>query len=358
MFWPKRLLQDQKTLWTSPLRIKGQDLPLVIGFATGTAALTQADPDIATKLGSRRVSLGQHASDAGVALFGGAAASFFLSGVLRDNAHARETGQLIGEAAGNALIVNTALQNVFRRARPDDPRSGSFFVGGTSFPSNHTAVAWAAAAVVANEYPGWGTRILSYGLASAVSAGRVAGRKHFTTDVLVGSALGWMVGREMYRLHHDPGLNGASWDSFDENRAPRLRAPDEFGSPYVPLDSWVYAAFDRLQAMGYAPSGFANMRPWTRMECARLLDEMSEPLSDTADQQSEPYQVYSRLKSEFASDLRRFSGETQPELQLDSIYTRYTAIAGPPLRDGYHFGQTLINDYGRPYGRGSNVVSG
>jgi hypothetical protein len=34
------------------------------------------------------------------------------------------------------------------------------------------------------------------------------------------------------------------------------------------------------------------------------------------------------------------------------------SIAGTPLDDGYHFGQTLIDDYGRPYGQGSNLVSG
>src|SRR6185312_7323787 len=35
-----------------------------------------------------------------------------------------------------------------------------------------------------------------------------------------------------------------------------------------------------------------------------------------------------------------------------------TVISGTPLRDGYHFGQTIINDYGRPYGEGFNNVSG
>lgn len=33
-------------------------------------------------------------------------------------------------------------------------------------------------------------------------------------------------------------------------------------------------------------------------------------------------------------------------------------ISGPPLNDGYHFGQTLINDYGRPYQRGFDPISG
>jgi hypothetical protein len=33
-------------------------------------------------------------------------------------------------------------------------------------------------------------------------------------------------------------------------------------------------------------------------------------------------------------------------------------ISGKPLRDGFHFGQTIVNDYGRPYGEGFNQVTG
>ena len=29
-----------------------------------------------------------------------------------------------------------------------------------------------------------------------------------------------------------------------------------------------------------------------------------------------------------------------------------------PIRDGYHFAQTQINDFGRPYGKGWNTVNG
>ncbi len=35
-----------------------------------------------------------------------------------------------------------------------------------------------------------------------------------------------------------------------------------------------------------------------------------------------------------------------------------TEIAGTPVNDSYHFGQTLINDYGRPYWQGFNNVTG
>src|SRR4029077_2277400 len=39
-------------------------------------------------------------------------------------------------------------------------------------------------------------------------------------------------------------------------------------------------------------------------------------------------------------------------------YTRMTGISGTPLRDSYHFGQTLVNDNGRPYWTGFNNITG
>src|SRR5271156_2366184 len=52
--------------------------------------------------------------------------------------------------------------------------------------------------------------------------------------------------------------------------------PKHMGSTYVPLDSWIYPALDRLAALGYAKRGFEGMRPWTRMDCARMIDEAKE----------------------------------------------------------------------------------
>jgi hypothetical protein len=43
---------------------------------------------------------------------------------------------------------------------------------------------------------------------------------------------------------------------------------------------------------------------------------------------------------------------------IDSVYTRLTGISGPSLRDSFHLGQTIANDYGRPYQSGFNDVVG
>ena len=49
--------------------------------------------------------------------------------------------------------------------------------------------------------------------------------------------------------------------------------PSIVGSPYVELDSWIYPAIERLAALGYIQDEFLGLRPWTRVECARLVQE-------------------------------------------------------------------------------------
>ena len=45
----------------------------------------------------------------------------------------------------------------------------------------------------------------------------------------------------------------------------------------------------------------------------------------------------------------RRADNTQAE--LSNVYTRNMYIKGRPINDSFHFGQTLINDYGRPTNR-------
>ena len=76
------------------------------------------------------------------------------------------------------------------------------------------------------------TTILSYGLASAISVSRITGKQHFPSDVLVGSAIGWFVGEEVYRHHHDPSVGGGEWQTYAETQdeSPE-RSSTSAGSP-------------------------------------------------------------------------------------------------------------------------------
>ncbi len=52
------------------------------------------------------------------------------------------------------------------------------------------------------------------------------------------------------------------------------------GSPYIPVDSWVYPAVLRLYALGYVDTVYLGMRPWTRASLSRMLDETEDRLED------------------------------------------------------------------------------
>src|SRR5260370_17384189 len=133
--------------------------------------------------------------------------------------------------------------------------------------------------------------------------------------------------------------------------------PVNMGSPYGPMDSWVYPAFDRLAAIGYVKSGMFGMRPWTRLECARLLNE-SEDHGTVDDSSSEAARINLELAKEFSGELREMSGGENTGAKGESVYARVTGISGQPLTDGFHFGETIINDYGRPFHERLNSALG
>ena len=101
------------------------------------------------------------------------------------------------------------------------------------------------------------------------------------------------------------------------------------------------------------------MRPWTRRECARLVSEAEEHLvdRDAGDENSEPQELVNELEREFRPEMEP-PDAVDGSFRLESLYSRTEYISGLPLRDGYHFAQTQINDFGRPYGQGWNSVNG
>ena len=358
------LYDDQKHFWTMPSRARKQDLKWILPAAGAAAALIASDSWISKQVPDRPDQLDRSLRISNYSLYSLVAAggSAFVFGQLSNNDHMRETGLLAGEAAIDATAVTYALKMATQRQRPyESSGAGSFFSGGSSFPSEHSAIAWSVAGVIAHEYPGPLTKLAAYGLATAVSVSRVNARQHFASDVVIGSALGWYFGHEVYRAHHDPELGGAAWANyFEPSDQPRQRVPGNMSSPYVPPDSWVYPLFDRLAALGFLASAHMDIRPWTRMECARLVDETGEQThsGDTPGGEAGAVTIYRELSQEFAPELARINGAANVGMSFDSVYVRGTQISGTPLADGYHFAQTIINDYGRPYGSGFNNVSG
>ena len=359
---PRNLFQDQKSFWTTPFHMTDSDLHLVVPLAFAGAALIASDTAIEKHVPTNpsTVSHAVTASNAGLGAMAGIGGGMFLLGHYANNDQERETGILSGEAGIDALLDTEVFKYAFGRERPfTGSGKGHFFQGGTSFPSEHAAISWAIASVIAHEYPGPLTQFLAYGLATGVGAARIVGHQHFASDVLIGSALGWYLGRQVFRSHSQySDAEIARWGTFSKGDTDTSREARNMGSPYVPLDSWVYPAMDRLTALGYIHTGFADMRPWTRLECARQIKEASDLIANDESPSSEAARLYQALQKEFAREVTLLNGGENAEFQLESAYTRSTEIVGKPLTDGDHFGQTIVNDYGRPEEQGFNDVSG
>ncbi|HET6841819.1 MAG TPA: capsule assembly Wzi family protein [Candidatus Angelobacter sp.] len=357
----RNMVFDQKNIWTSPFKLRVQDANWLVPLAGLTAGAINADSELSSRV-SPTGTFSRHAntiSNGGLAAALGGAGGLYLVGKLRSDDHEQESGILAGEAAANSLIVAEVLKFSTQRQRPlDGSGQGKFFASSSltnsAFPSNHAILAWAVASVISHEYPGIPTQILTYGGASVVSLARVYGKDHFPSDVIVGSVLGWMIGRQIYASHHDAGLPGGGWGTFHHDPPEHSSSESRF-SPYVPLDSWVYPAFDRLIALGAVQSQLQGLRPWTRAECSRLLQEAEDAIADSPSGDDEVSRLYHALAKEFAPEI---AGDDVNYLSLDSVYARATGISGKPLTDGYHFGQTIVNDFGRPFHEGVNGLSG
>jgi membrane-associated phospholipid phosphatase len=392
---PKRILLDQKAIWTSPLHVKPLDAMWLLPLAAVTGTMIGSDQHTMTALVHINANDQKHfntLSNAGVGALGVLPASMYLWSLNRDAPQAHETGLLSGEALVDSLAVSEAIELVSRRDRPNvNGAKGNFFSSSptdSSFPSTHATAAWAMAAVVGDEYPGWLPRTAVYGLAAGVSVSRVLAEQHFPSDVLIGSATGWLIGHYVYRAHHNFTLNpfdsGRTPDDFGiprthptqhstqqsnlhlppdpvVHRIPRPLGedvdPDTIGSTNVPMDSWIYPALERLGAMGFVPGQSSSIRPWTRQECRRQL-RLAEDLADLKDAYSPSLIAQAHL---LLADLQA-ELESEPDyyesLSLESVYARYGTIAGPALQDSFHFGQTWWNDFGRPLGRGSSAIAG
>jgi membrane-associated phospholipid phosphatase len=358
----KVFLEDQKQIVTSPARLRFVDADWLVPAAGLFTGMLTTDRDFSSHLSTDPATMNHRStlSNAGLGALAGGVGAMWLFSYPTHREHWRETGYLSAEAAINSFLDVEALKYSLRRQRPfQGDGSGPFFSGGTSFPSEHAAVAWSVAGIVAHEYPGFLPKLLAYGLATFVDTYRVRGRQHFNSDVFVGGLMGQMIAQDIYTRRHDPELGGGEWQSFSSiARAWESSGTQNLGTPYVPLDSWIYNALDRLAGLGYIDSAFSSMRPWTRRECLRQLQE-AESKGVDADENSEAGRLIDTLEREFQPEAEETGdGTDRAGFRLESLYSRTEHISGAPLTDGYTFAQTQYNDFGRPFAEGWNTVNG
>jgi membrane-associated phospholipid phosphatase len=130
-------------------------------------------PEVYATVGLGTILAGLIASDDGVTRAGG-----------------RITGSLV-----TAGLSNSIIKYVVGRTRPNhstepDPDEFEPFSGNVSFPSGHTAMAFALAASVSNEVHFLPAQIGLYSAATLTGWSRINDNKHWLSDVVGGAAVG------------------------------------------------------------------------------------------------------------------------------------------------------------------------
>ena len=208
---PMHTLTDLGHTAVSPMYLRKRDLKWILPLAGATAAALATDSRTMRDVVSRDPGFNQTSAHVSDGLVGGMIAlpvGMFGVGQMSHNEHVRETGILAGEAMVDAIVVDELTKLCSFRERPNvDNARGEFYIGSTggvnsSFVSNHSMIAWSSASVMASESHSRWKQIALYSAAAGVSLSRVTAQEHFPTDVLLGSAGGWLIGHYVYRAHH------------------------------------------------------------------------------------------------------------------------------------------------------------
>lgn len=193
---------------SSPVRWRWKEWLIVSGAAGATTALVFfADEPLrdAARSSERFEQFGENVRwvGQGGALLG-LTGGFLLSGIVFDRPKDLDTVRLMLESALVGHGYGLAMKYTTGRSRPRtgaDARSWDAFSGSVSMPSGEALNVFILAGVVTSQYPSWPVQILSYGIASAVGAGRIAVDAHWGSDVFVSAVLGIAVSKTIVKLN-------------------------------------------------------------------------------------------------------------------------------------------------------------
>lgn len=137
------------------------------------------------------------------------------SGVVLQRRSFTRTSVRVVEALVYTKLVTGLAKSAVNRSRPfaasgaltADPGEFSSKHEELSMPSGHTARAFAVASVLAHQSGRWYVSVPAYGMAASVAAERVRSGDHWLTDVMVGGALGYFIGRSVSTSPSNQGVS-------------------------------------------------------------------------------------------------------------------------------------------------------
>lgn len=196
---------DGVCLFTSPFRFSGNDWLKAGATVLVTGTFMNFDKDIRKEFSKNHNDTKDKLADVGngygnlitpVVLGGG----IYSYGLFFKDEYVRETGRMIFEAVLYSGIITDVSKVVIGRSRPYSERGPNFYnmftfnEGSLSFPSGHSTVAFAISSVLANRIHNTYASIGLYSVSTLTALSRIYSDKHWASDVVIGSAIGYFVG--------------------------------------------------------------------------------------------------------------------------------------------------------------------
>jgi membrane-associated phospholipid phosphatase len=210
------LAQDSAGVLTSPFSWRASEA-LCFAAVVATSGLIYAfDRDIQDWVQARRTA----GSDKAMAFFsslGNAGyivvflAGLYVAGEIAPSYGLRKTAVLGLESLAVTGVVVLGFKCLAGRARPETGKGPNYFQplsfrsSFLSLPSGHAASAFAAATAIAEQSDSTVVDLAAYTMASLVALSRVHNNEHWASDVFLGSAIGYFIGRGVAGLNKDQG---------------------------------------------------------------------------------------------------------------------------------------------------------
>lgn len=198
-------LTDGLNVYSSPAKFDSRDWLKTGAVLLTTAAFIPFDKDIRNEFAKNHTKTKDKISDFGNA-YGNAITpvvagiGMYGYGLFSKDKYVRETGRMLLEAVLFASLLTDASKIIIGRSRPYTDRGPYFFKMFQfkseffSFPSGHSTVAFATSSVLANRINNTYISIGIYVFSSITALSRIYSDKHWASDVVIGSAIGYFVG--------------------------------------------------------------------------------------------------------------------------------------------------------------------
>lgn len=187
-----------------PFRMKGTDWLIGGAAISGTVLSSLADRRIHGFIGSTEAANSKYnffnlATYYGYIYYQAAlAGGLYMAGLLTRSDGVRETARLIMQSLTYSGTITIGLRMLFSRERPyitDNPYKFDGLklksLDTQSFPSGHTAVAFATSTILAERIGTWWSRVIFYGAAGLVGFSKIRTNQHWLSDVVFGALLGF-----------------------------------------------------------------------------------------------------------------------------------------------------------------------